>query len=124
MGKIIFIAGEIFLRKKLMNGIGYISTLQIQTHSTRKENRSWERYDASIASAASGGLFFVLLGFLLLAVFTLSDRSNAALDYLGVGSLIAGFMFFGFAAHFMDKRDDCERQFKKSRIGRFQKNNF
>jgi len=44
-----------------MNGANFITTLPIQTHLTEVENQNRTHYDASIALAAGGGLFFVLL---------------------------------------------------------------
>ena len=107
-----------------MDGAHFIQTLPIQTHSTKVENQNWTRYDALIAWSAGGGLTFILFGFLSLVIFTLFDGNNTALNYGGVVSLIAGFIFFGISAHFMDQRDDSERQQKRAEFENLTKNNF
>lgn len=107
-----------------MYGANSIKTLPIQTHLTETEKQHWTHYNASIALAASGRLLFVLLGFFLLAIFTIFEGNSTALNYAGVASLIIGFMFFGFSAHFMDKRDNSERQSKRAEFDNLTKNNF
>lgn len=99
-----------------MQSIVLTSVLRNQTHLTEVENQRWARYHASISLAAGSGLFFVLLGVFLLIVFTASGGGNSSLNRAGVGSLVAGFVFFGFTAHFMDECDSSEREYKRSKL--------
>ena len=120
----ILITGDWYFEEKKWTAHILLQTLPIQTHSTKVENQNWTRYDALIAWTAGGGLTFILLGFFSLAVFTLFEGNNTALNYAGVVSLIAGFIFFGVTAHFMDQRDASERQQKRAEFENLTKNNF
>ena len=99
-----------------MDSIGSTEVLRIQTPAAKVKNYRWTRYDASIASAAVGALFFVVFGFFALVFYGLFDRNNTALNYTGVGSLTIAFAFMGIAAHFMDERDESNRQYNEFRI--------
>lgn len=89
-----------------MRSATFNNTLVNHQKLRKTESKDWTVYAASIDLAVGGGLFFILLGFFLLAIFTVFDRNNAALNYAGAGSLVIAFIFFGFSAHFMDKSEE------------------
>jgi len=98
----------------------YISSMGYSRNPARSkkiESQTPTRYTASILFTVGGGLFFFLLGFFLLIVYAVvGGGSHSILNYEVVCSLILGFVLFGFAAHFMDKFDQCERERKKAKL--------
>ena len=89
-----------------MRDTTFNGALSNQPKLQNAESKDLMRYYASITLAAVGGLVFLLLGFFLSAIFIFSDGNNAALNYAGVSSLIAAYIFFGVSAHFMDKSEE------------------
>ncbi len=107
-----------------MQNTTFSSALIHQPKLKSAASKSWISYHNSIALAFAGGLLLILLGFILLIIFTMFEKNDAALNYAGVGSLIAAFILFGVSAHFMDKSDENKRQYEKSRIERFTQKQF
>lgn len=102
-----------------MENITYNNSLRYQTKSNSSENSGWANYTASILLSFGGGLLCGLLGILSFAFFTLSGGHNAMFNRVGMGLVIIGAIMLGFGAHFMDKSDDRKRQYKKSRVEKF-----
>lgn len=90
-----------------------------QPKSKNTESKDWTSYDTSIALGIGGGLFFILLGFFLLVIFTFFDRNNTALNYAGVVALVVAFIFFAVSAHFMDVFEENKSQMKRAGIEKF-----
>ena len=102
-----------------MQSTTFNGTLINQPKSKNNESKNWTSYDTSIALGVGGGLFFILLGFFLLAIFTFFDRNNTALNYAGVGALVVAFIFFGASAHCMDGFEKNKSQMKRAGIEKF-----
>ena len=92
-----------FRGERLMQEKTFKYSLQNIDQLSERENQSQTHYRYSASLIMAGGLFCVLLGFLLLGVYNASGETVAILKQSGLGLIFIPTLIFGFCANFIGR---------------------